>query len=98
MDLDLQELGTMGGATPIVFPPQGDACSVPILDYDLTTHTMEITSTSISCDQSFDGINCFKNSTPLLREQYLASILAIDLQTQTFLERKFQKIMISTFS
>jgi hypothetical protein len=69
MDLDLQELGIVVGATPVVSPPEGIACSVPILNYDPTTHTMETTSTFISCDISLDGINCFKNSTPLVREQ-----------------------------
>ncbi len=58
----------VAGVAPIVFPLEGIARSVPILNCDPTTHTMEITSTLIYV-QSLDGISCFKNFTPLVREQ-----------------------------
>jgi len=50
MDLDLQEMDIVVGVAPIVSPLEGAACSVLILNYDPTTHTMETTSAFISCD------------------------------------------------
>jgi hypothetical protein len=53
---------------PIVSPLEGVACSVPILNCDPTTHTMETTLVFIYC-QNLDGISCFKNFTTSMKEQ-----------------------------
>jgi hypothetical protein len=49
MDFDLQELGMVVGVAPIVSPLEEAACNVPILNCNLTTHTMETTLVVISC-------------------------------------------------
>jgi hypothetical protein len=43
------ELGMVARVALIISPHEGAACNVPILNYNLATHTMETNLTLISC-------------------------------------------------